>query len=153
MELAVADVDRDHATRTRLEQAVGEAARRGADIRAVAPFDLDGERCQCGGELLASARDERRGPLDAQLHLVVDLLPGLVVARHEPGENERLGLAPALGQALLHEEDVEPLRVRFNGSARELEVPGGEHMPTWLLVLIIVLVVLALFGGFGYSRR
>ena len=23
-------------------------------------------------------------------------------------------------------------------------------MPTWLLVLIIVLVVLALFGGFGY---
>jgi hypothetical protein len=31
--------------------------------------------------------------------------------------------------------------------------PGGEHMPTWLLVLIIVLIVLALFGGFGYSRR
>jgi hypothetical protein len=26
-------------------------------------------------------------------------------------------------------------------------------MPTWLLVLIIVLIVLALFGGFGYSRR
>jgi len=26
-------------------------------------------------------------------------------------------------------------------------------MPTWLLVLIIVLVVLALFGGVGYSRR
>jgi len=25
-------------------------------------------------------------------------------------------------------------------------------MPTWLLILIIVLVVLAL-GGFGYSRR
>jgi LPXTG-motif cell wall-anchored protein len=30
---------------------------------------------------------------------------------------------------------------------------GGEHMPTWLLVLIIVLVVLALFGGWGYRRR
>ncbi len=26
-------------------------------------------------------------------------------------------------------------------------------MPTWLLVLIIVLIVLALFGGFGYYRR
>jgi len=26
-------------------------------------------------------------------------------------------------------------------------------VPTWLLVLIIILVVLALFGGFGYSRR
>jgi hypothetical protein len=32
-------------------------------------------------------------------------------------------------------------------------VPGGDEMPTWLLVLIIVLVVLALFGGFGYYRR
>jgi hypothetical protein len=31
--------------------------------------------------------------------------------------------------------------------------PGGEDMPTWLLVLIIVLIVLALFGGFGYYRR
>jgi len=26
-------------------------------------------------------------------------------------------------------------------------------MPTWLWVLIVVLLVLALFGGFGYSRR
>jgi hypothetical protein len=32
-------------------------------------------------------------------------------------------------------------------------VGGGDHMPTWLLVLIIVLLVLAVFGGFGYSRR
>jgi len=32
-------------------------------------------------------------------------------------------------------------------------VPGGDEMPTWLLVLIIVLIVLALFGGFGYYRR
>ena len=30
---------------------------------------------------------------------------------------------------------------------------GGWTMPTWLLVLIIVLVVLALFGGVGYGRR
>jgi len=26
-------------------------------------------------------------------------------------------------------------------------------MPTWLLVLIVMLLVLAVFGGFGYSRR
>jgi uncharacterized protein YneF (UPF0154 family) len=26
-------------------------------------------------------------------------------------------------------------------------------MPTWLWVLVIVLVLLALFGGVGYSRR
>jgi hypothetical protein len=30
---------------------------------------------------------------------------------------------------------------------------GGKDMPTWLLVLIIVLLVLAVFGGFGYTRR
>jgi hypothetical protein len=26
-------------------------------------------------------------------------------------------------------------------------------MPTWAWVLIVVLLVVALFGGFGYSRR
>jgi len=26
-------------------------------------------------------------------------------------------------------------------------------MPTWLLVLLVVLLVLAVTGGFGYSRR
>jgi hypothetical protein len=30
---------------------------------------------------------------------------------------------------------------------------GGDGMPTWLLVLIIVLLIVALFGGFGYYRR
>jgi hypothetical protein len=30
---------------------------------------------------------------------------------------------------------------------------GGDVMPTWLLVLIIILIVVALFGGFGYYRR
>jgi flagellar basal body-associated protein FliL len=30
---------------------------------------------------------------------------------------------------------------------------GGDHMPAWLWILIIVLLVIALFGGVGYSRR
>jgi hypothetical protein len=30
---------------------------------------------------------------------------------------------------------------------------GGEAMPTWAWVLIIVLLFLLVFGGFGYSRR
>jgi hypothetical protein len=37
--------------------------------------------------------------------------------------------------------------------AGERSEPGGDDMPTWLLVLIIILIVLALFGGFGYYRR
>jgi hypothetical protein len=43
--------------------------------------------------------------------------------------------------------------VSARGRSGILGAGGGEHMPTWLLVLIIVLVVLALFGGFGYRRR
>ena len=30
---------------------------------------------------------------------------------------------------------------------------GGDAMPTWAWVLIIVLLFLLVFGGFGYSRR
>jgi flagellar basal body-associated protein FliL len=30
--------------------------------------------------------------------------------------------------------------------------PKGDHVSIWLIILIIVLVVL-LLGGFGYSRR
>jgi hypothetical protein len=49
------------------------------------------------------------------------------------------------------------LSVRANGELRSCIGPIREQevaeMPTWLLVLIIVLVVLALFGGVGYGRR
>ena len=154
MELPVADVDRDDARRAGLEQAVGEAAGRGADIGAVAPFDVDAERVECVAQLLSATGDERRWPLDAELGVLVDLLPGLLVAGHEPGEHERLRLASALRQALFHEEDVESLACAFQRRlARELVAPGGEQMPTWRLVLIIVLVVLALFGASGTRGR
>jgi type VI protein secretion system component VasF len=29
----------------------------------------------------------------------------------------------------------------------------GGHMPTWVWILLIVLLVLVLFGGVGYGRR
>lgn len=31
--------------------------------------------------------------------------------------------------------------------------PGGDRMATWLWIVLIVLLVLLLFGGFGYRRR
>jgi hypothetical protein len=51
---------------------------------------------------------------------------------------------------------VPPLRAR-HGKRRERvrdrrTERGGGHMATWLWILIIVLVVLALFGGLGYRR-
>jgi len=33
------------------------------------------------------------------------------------------------------------------------QAEGDTDMPTWLWILIIVLLVLALFGGVGYGRR
>jgi hypothetical protein len=43
----------------------------------------------------------------------------------------------------------EPLREQTHTTVQAKE----GWMPTWLLVLIVVLLVLAVFGGFGYSRR
>ena len=77
--------------------------------RQSAPGGVDAERVERVRELLAAARDEPRRPLDLELDRLVHLLPGLVVARHEPGEHERLRLRAALREAALHEQDVEPL--------------------------------------------
>ena len=62
-ELAVADVERDHARGAALEQAVGEAAGRRAEVEAVLARRVDAERVERVRELLPAARDElRRAP-------------------------------------------------------------------------------------------
>ena len=92
MQLAVADVERDHTGSTALEQDVGEAARGGADVEAVAPRRIDPERVERVVELLAASRDESRPALDGELGALVDLLPRLRVAGDEAGEDQRLRL-------------------------------------------------------------
>ena len=109
MQLAVPDVERDHARGPALEQAVGEAARGGADVQAVPARRVDPERVERVRQLLAAARDEARRALDLQSRRVVDLLSRLVVARHEARHDEGLRLRPALGEPSLHEQDVESL--------------------------------------------
>ena len=49
VELAVGDVERDDPRRAALQQAVGEAAGRGADVEAVEPGDVDrrARRARC----------------------------------------------------------------------------------------------------------
>ena len=81
VQLAVADVDRDHARGAALEQAVGEAAGRGADVERSRARRVDAERLERVRELLAAARDEPRRPLDHELDVVGDLRARLVVAR------------------------------------------------------------------------
>ena len=60
MQLAVADVEGDHARGAALEEDVGEAAGRGADVEAVEAGRIDAERVEPVRELLAAARDVRR---------------------------------------------------------------------------------------------
>ncbi len=109
MQLAVADVERDHARGAALEQHVGEPAGRRADVEAVEPGDVETERVERIRELVPGTRDVRRRRLDLERRVLVHLLAGLRVARHEPGHHERLGLRARLGEAALDEQHVEPL--------------------------------------------
>ena len=60
MQLAVADVEGHDVRRAALQQAVGEAAGRGAAVERAAAGDVDGELGERGVELLAAASDEAR---------------------------------------------------------------------------------------------
>ena len=74
VDLAVGDVDRGDPRRAALQQAVGEAAGRGADVEAVAPGDVDPERLQRVLQLGAAARDVARAGVDDQRRLRLDQL-------------------------------------------------------------------------------
>ena len=118
VQLAVADVERDHARRAPLEEDVGEAAGRGAHVDAIETGRIDAENVEAVRELLAAARDVRRWLLYVELGVLVHLLARLVVASHEPGEHERLRLRARLREPALDHEDVEPL------------LHGGRRAPT-----------------------
>ena len=109
MQLAVADVERDHPRGAALQQHVGEAAGRGADVEAVEPGDVEAERVERIRELVSGARDVRRRRLDLERRVVGELLAGLRVPGHEPGHDERLRLGARLGEPALDEQHVEPL--------------------------------------------
>ena len=109
MELPVADIQGDHARGPALEQDVREPARRRTKIEAVEAHRIETEGIERVGELEAGTRDVRRRPLDLERRLVVHLLAGHRVSRHEPGPHERLGLRATLRETAFHEEDVEPL--------------------------------------------
>ena len=82
MELAVADVERDHPGRSPLEEHVGEAAGRGADVDAVEAGGIDAEPVEPVRELLAAARDVGRRALDHERGVLLHLLARLLETRH-----------------------------------------------------------------------
>ena len=109
VQLAVPDVDRDHPAGPVLEEGVGEPARRRSEVEAVSAVDLDLDLRERVRELLTAARHVSRRGLDPQLRILVDLMTRLLVPGHEPRQHERLRLRSALGEAALHEQDVQPL--------------------------------------------
>jgi hypothetical protein len=109
MQLPIAHVDREDARGSCLEEAVREPARRRADVGAVQAGDLEVEGVEGVTQLLASTRDEGRRLLDDELDVLRDLLSGLGMATHAPGEHERLRLRARLGEAALVQHDVQAL--------------------------------------------
>ena len=109
VQLAVADVECADPRGAGLQEAVGEAARRGPDVQAILPDHVDLERLERVRELLAPTGDEARPALDLERGGLVDLLPRLRVSLHAPGEDERLRLRAAFGEPTLDQQDVQPL--------------------------------------------
>ena len=114
VELPVADVDGDDAPRPALQQDVGEAAGRGADVEAGEARGIEGEGVERGGELEAPARNVRMGRLRLDRRTVADLGRGfaqnLAVDPDEPGGDRRLGAGAAREEASLDEGDVGAFR-------------------------------------------
>src|SRR5439155_14183634 len=92
VQLAVADVECDHARGARLEETIGETSRGGSDVEALLAGHVDVQLLERVRELLASARNEPRSGFDLELGTVVHLLAGLVVSFDSAREHERLRL-------------------------------------------------------------
>src|SRR5581483_7762356 len=130
VQLMAADVERDHARRAALEEDVGEAAGRGADVEAVEARRVDAEQVEPVRELLAAARDVLRTAVDRELDVLVDLLARLVVPGHAARHHERLRLRARLGEAALDEDDVEPLLHASAAATRSASARNGAGMPS-----------------------
>ena len=100
--------------RAALQQAVGEAAGRGADVEAPAPGGVDAGRLERVGELDPAARDEARALVDGELDVLGDELAGLgralAVAAAQPhlaGHDRRRRAGARREEPALGEQRVE----------------------------------------------
>src|SRR5262249_26526047 len=109
-ELSVTDVDRIHACRTVLQQAVGEAAGRGADVDRDDAQHVDGKVRERALELLAAARAVALELGHAQRsvlgHELADFVDPALTEEDLARENAGLSARPALDQAQLHKSNI-----------------------------------------------
>ncbi len=98
---------------TALEQAVGEAAGRRADVERAAARDRDLQRVERVGELDAAARDVRRRTVDLELDRRIDQLPRFLgpapagTQVHLTGDHGRGGACARFEQPALREQGVQ----------------------------------------------
>ena len=107
------DVEGDHANGAALQQHVGEAAGRCADVERLAAVDRDAERVERVRQFDAAAADVRVvGLFERNLCISRDrragFLRGLAVDQDDARKNERARPLARLGQAALHEQQIEP---------------------------------------------
>ena len=102
-----------HARRSALQQAVGEAARGGADIEADLARDVERKVAQRARQFESAAADIGRAREHLHRAIVVDRLAGLggllPVDQHLAGHDQRLRFLAGFGEAALHQQTVEPL--------------------------------------------
>ena len=112
--LAVADIDGIDTHRAMVEQDIGEAAGRGADIEADPPGRIDAETLDAVGQLQAAARNPGMvAPAHRQRAVVrhrgARLVDPPLAVEHRAGHDQRLGLAARVCHAAIHQQLVHAL--------------------------------------------
>ncbi len=112
-QLAVPHIHRDHPARSRLQQAVGEAAGRGPHIQADAAARIQPECLQSVLELEAAPAHKRVGgpchlKRDFQRHRRARLLDAPPRRLHFARQDEPLRVLAAGGQAALDQQEIDP---------------------------------------------
>ena len=113
-ELAVADIDGIDPRCAMVEQDIGEAAGRGADIEADPPGRIDAETLDAVGQLQAAARNPGMvAPAHRQRAVVrhrgARLVDPPLAVEHRAGHDQRLGLAARVCHAAIHQQLVHAL--------------------------------------------
>ena len=121
--------------RPALQEAIGEAARRGADVEADEPGHVDRERLERRRQLVSAARHVRRPLVDLERGVRGDRRPGLgdeaPIDTHAPGHDERLGATTRLHEPALAEQLIESRHAAIVGHACPSRRPSPQrhHIP------------------------
>ena len=112
VELAMTDVESDHAGRPALEEHIGKAAGRSADVERLATVDGDAEGIERMRQLDSAAPDIWVVRfLEGDFRILRDwrsgFLHGLAIDDDDAGQNQRRGTLARRGQAAIDKQNVQ----------------------------------------------